>query len=98
MQFSVLFVLLHVLAVASWYHSACASYSYQLYVVMILPQTTYKLPEHCLRGLTGKHLFDLLEHHLSTAKALPHVSNWIKALLLQIRACDVILAEAAQFA
>lgn len=50
MQFSVLFVLLHVLAVASWYHSACASYSYQLYVVMILPQTTYKLPEHCLRA------------------------------------------------
>jgi len=50
MQFSVLFVLLHVLAVASWYNSACASYSYQLYVVMIVRQTTYKLPEHCLRA------------------------------------------------
>ena len=29
-----------------------------------------KLPQHCLRAKGLKHLFDVLEHYLSTAKAL----------------------------
>ncbi len=48
-SFLLAFDLLHVLAVTSWYHFACASYSYQVCADMTLPHITYQLPEHCLR-------------------------------------------------